>query len=63
MNTIKKKQIIFISQGITGKELSKKAVELSDNNNGYKIIYKLHPGEFAEWDKEYPWLATAYKKE
>jgi hypothetical protein len=24
-----------------------------------KIVYKLHPGEYARWKKEYPWLVDA----
>jgi len=51
------KTILFISQGTIGKPLSKMAVELRkliDAN--YKIIYKLHPGEYARWKNEYPWL-------
>lgn len=50
--------ILFVSQGTIGKELSKIAVELSNmiKNKNYKIIYKLHPGEYDRWQKEYPWL-------
>jgi hypothetical protein len=56
----KNHQILFISQGTIGKELSKFAVELSKRNDiGYDIVYKLHPGEYRRWRKEYPWLATS----
>lgn len=53
-----KKVILFISQGPIGKELSNLAVNLSRKINleRYKIIYKLHPGEYDRWKKEYPWL-------
>ncbi len=53
-----KKTILFISQGTIGEELSKIAVEFfrSFNNDEYRIIYKLHPGEYARWKDEYPWL-------
>lgn len=52
-----KDQLVFISQGTVGSELSKIAVELSEREKfTYKIIYKLHPGEYARWRKEYPWL-------
>lgn len=51
------KNILFISQGSIGKELSKVAVELSRSiNSSYRIIYKLHPGEYSRWRIDYPWL-------
>jgi len=49
-------QIIFISQGTVGEELSRFAVELSECADGYDIIYKLHPGEYDRWGNDYPWL-------
>jgi len=54
----KKMTILFVSQGTTGKHLSKIAVELSNliDLNVYQIIYKLHPGEYGRWKKAYPWL-------
>ena len=56
----KKNQIVFISQGTVGKEMSRFAVQLSARNDfPLKIIYKLHPGEYARWRKEYPWLVGA----
>lgn len=52
-----KKVVLFISQGTIGKHLSKAAVEVSGKiRNNYKFIYKLHPGEYARWRDEYPWL-------
>lgn len=55
-----KDQLVFISQGTVGAEMSKVAVELSEKENfPYKIIYKLHPGEYARWRKEYPWLINS----
>jgi hypothetical protein len=51
------KTILFISQGTIGVELSKEAVKLSELlNNNYRIIYKLHPGEYVRWKNSYPWL-------
>jgi len=53
----RKDQLLFISQGTIGAEISKFAVELSEREDfSLKIIYKLHPGEYARWRKEYPWL-------
>jgi hypothetical protein len=54
----KKKTILFISQGTIGKELSKVAIKVLDNidKDSYRIIYKLHPGEYTRWKNEYPWL-------
>lgn len=52
------KTILFISQGTIGAELSKIAVELNAlmKNSDYRIIYKLHQGEYIRWKTEYPWL-------
>ncbi|MDP8210690.1 MAG: hypothetical protein RAO94_02145 [Candidatus Stygibacter australis] len=52
--------ILFISQGTIGKDLSKIAVELfSMEKENYDIIYKLHPGEYHQWRKKYPWLVSS----
>lgn len=54
-----KKIILFISQKPVGKELSDIAVELERkiDKNVYRIIYKLHPGEYDSWKTDYPELA------
>ena len=52
-------QILFISQGVIGKYLSKLAYELANNCNDFKLIYKLHPGEYATWKQNYPDLVEA----
>ena len=55
-----KEQILFISQGTIGKQLSKFAVEVNkDPSINHNIVYKLHPGEYDRWQKEYPWLIDA----
>ncbi|MBO8173586.1 MAG: hypothetical protein H0Z33_17095 [Bacillaceae bacterium] len=61
VNKNNKKVILFISQGTIGKDLSKIAVQISEriNTDEYKVIYKLHPGEYARWKTEYPWLKSA----
>lgn len=53
--------ILFISQGPVGEKLSKAAVTVADqlDPGQYRIIYKLHPGEYARWKKEYPWMVDA----
>lgn len=56
-------QILFISQGVIGKYLSKVACELSEKLDDYRIIYKLHPGEYATWKENYPELADADGKD
>ena len=56
----KDEQIIIVSQGTVGNELSKLALNLSNAQNfDYKIVYKLHPGEYGRWKVEYPWLHKA----
>ena len=49
-------QILFISQGVIGKELSKFAYEFAQKMPNYRVIYKLHPGEYATWRENYPEL-------
>lgn len=53
--------ILFISQGTIGKELSLLAVKLSNmlQNSAYRIIYKLHPGEYSDWKQQYNWLVES----
>lgn len=46
-------QVIFISQGTIGKSLSEKAIEFTKENPNLKVVYRLHPGEFLRWKKEY----------
>lgn len=43
--------IIFVSQGTIGRELSRLAADLCDllDKSKYHIIYKLHPGEYEGW--------------
>lgn len=50
--------ILFISQGTISEELSKLAVELERllDSKKYHIIYKLHPGEYADWKERCKWL-------
>jgi hypothetical protein len=52
-------QILFISQGVIGKYLSKLAFEFAKSNSDLKIIYKLHPGEYETWRQNYPELVEA----
>ena len=51
------KQILFISQGVIGKYLSKFAYDLFWKlGDDYNFIYKLHPGEYDTWRENYPEL-------
>ena len=63
--TKKNKQILFISQGVIGEYLSKFAYELleiiNQENKDFNIIYKLHPGEYNNWQENYPELVEARK--
>jgi len=53
-------QLLFISQGTIGHELSKFAIDVhEDERIDHEIVYKLHPGEYDRWEKEYPWLAKS----
>lgn len=55
-----KERILFISQGTIGIELSKLAAETAALLDGdkYRIIYKLHPEEYAGWRERCPWLCS-----
>ena len=57
----KKENILFISNGTIGKQLSMLAIELDKliDHNRYNIIYKLHPGEYDRWKRTYPWLVNS----
>ena len=60
-------QILFISQGVIGKYLSDFAYNLakelknSKDKGKYDIIYKLHPGEYSNWENNYKNLKKANK--
>jgi hypothetical protein len=62
--TVKKQnQVLFLSQGTIGREMSKFASELSERENfPITIVYKLHPGEYNRWRSEYPWLINSKVK-
>ena len=49
-------QILFISQGAIGKYLSKLAYEFACEMKDFKIVYKLHSGEYETWRENYPYL-------
>ncbi len=52
-------QVLFISQGVIGKYLADIAFEFAKSQKDFKIIYKLHPGEYATWRENYPKLVEA----
>lgn len=58
-----KNRVVFISQGTIATEMTKMAFELAKENSGLEVFYKLHPGEFDRWRKEYPYLNDGLKFE
>jgi hypothetical protein len=64
-NEKNKNQILFISQGVIGKYLSEFAYniakKLEDCEEKYEIIYKLHPGEYSNWQNNYSYLKKCEK--
>lgn len=48
-------QVLFISQGTAGEEISRFAAKFASMTN-LDVIYKLHPGEYPRWESAYPWL-------
>jgi hypothetical protein len=56
-NTENREEIVFISQGTIGEQLSKLATGLAEERRqDVTITYKLHPGEYNRWRTNYPWL-------
>ncbi|WP_321990731.1 hypothetical protein [Marispirochaeta aestuarii] len=58
----KKRQVVFISQGPIGKELSKFAIKYAEMNLDVSVIYKLHPGEVLRWRIDYKELEEGNRK-
>jgi len=55
-----RKQILFISQGTIGEQLSKLALEVHEHPDiEHDVVYKLHPGEYNRWADIYPWIVDA----
>ena len=54
-------QIIFISQPKIGEQLSEIAVGLNEmiDTDQYRIVFKLHPGEYESWRARYAKLAAS----
>lgn len=53
-------QLLFISQGTIGEQLSRFAIEVARHPAiDHEVVYKLHPGEYDRWREAYPWLADA----
>lgn len=55
-----RRQILFISQGTVGDDLSAFALTVhEDPRIDHDVVYKLHPGEYDRWRDEYPELANS----
>ncbi|UOR11316.1 hypothetical protein [Halobacillus amylolyticus] len=55
----KKSQVLIISQGTIGRELSRQIQQVAESMPEYHFIYKLHPGEYDRWKSEYYDLIAA----
>jgi hypothetical protein len=56
---VKLEQVLFLSQGIVGKQLSQFAVNFAEKNPSFRVVYKLHPGEVGRWLTDYTSLRKA----
>lgn len=55
-----REQMLFISQGTIGHELSAFALAVDkDPRIDHDVVYKLHPGEYDRWRDDYPKLADS----
>jgi hypothetical protein len=54
-------RILFISQGKIGNLLTQIALEFANQNQNYKIVYRLHPSEVERWENLYPNLYSFSK--
>lgn len=55
-----RRQVVVISTPEAGPRLSKIAADLSRRRTfDYDIVYKLHPGEYQNWETKYPWLTES----
>jgi len=45
----KKNHLVILSQGSIGEQIAEKFLEHFEKFKDYKIMYKLHPGEFSRW--------------
>lgn len=52
-------QVLFMSQGTIANKLTEIAYEFAKGNKNYKVIYKLHPGEYDRWQQDYEILNKA----
>jgi hypothetical protein len=53
-----KRQILFVSQKVVGKELAEMAVEIAQRLPNYVIVFKLHPKQYRFWSDELKCLAV-----
>ncbi|MBU1014872.1 HAD-IIIA family hydrolase [Patescibacteria group bacterium] len=59
-NVAKKKQILFLSNSMYGRDMSKFAAELvKELKEPWHVVYKLHPEEADGWQQRYPWLVDS----
>lgn len=60
-NVVKKDQVVILSQGNIGNQLAKLLLEEIELFKDFKVIYKLHPGEYDRYN-EYPALKSMISK-
>jgi hypothetical protein len=53
-----KRQILFVSQKVIGKQLAEMAVEVAKRLPNYDIVFKLHPKQYRFWSDELTCLAV-----
>ncbi len=54
-------QVLFISQHTITKKIAQIAYEFALKNEDYRVVYKLHPAEYKNWDDNYPFLYKGSK--
>lgn len=57
----KGRKLVFVSQGTVGEKLSQVACDVAAGSF-YRVVYKLHSGEYERWEQDYPWLVEASRQ-
>lgn len=58
LDRVGSEEVLFVSQGPVGEALSRFAIAFAERTDR-PVAYKLHPGEYDRWERDYPHLVDA----